>query len=298
MPNRWGTDIHGSIQIIQKKDQNVHDKPINASTEEFFSFHKKSCEPTGHTVHVLLVILMLVMVPVSKAYADTTAPLQGDSGHQTIRDGGLVTDGRPPAAGYAERIPNLSIGAGPGMALLEDPDVVDPIPAHRFSFAPVVGIKIGYDITRYFGVELGYDQCLGFVSRGAWTYRELPFGNLKINIPFHEQAFSFILGASNARWSMGQGDSSTIRKVLYSSSGITTNDLSAYGLAIDFGVGYDTYVSSQWSCGAELLYRHFVSVVSGSINGGTPYSSPRPLDFNNIGLNLYAEYHFYLDMRP
>ncbi len=262
--------------------------------KELIHFPQKNYVRAVHTVNVLLLMLLIVTVPAARVNADTITPAQGEPFHQPPRTIGLVGNIQSSNASLTERVPHFSVGAGPGMALLEDPDVVDSIPSHRFSSAPVMGIKIGYAITRYFGVELGYDQYFGLVSHGAWTYRELPYGNLKINMPFHDQALFFILGASNARWSMGQGNSSTAGKVLYGSSSITTNDLSAHGLAIDFGAGYETYLSTHWSWGGELLYRYFVSVVSGYINGGTSYSSPRPLDLNNLGLNLYAEYHFAL----
>ncbi|MGC8756798.1 MAG: hypothetical protein ACP5QW_09810, partial [bacterium] len=184
----------------------------------------------------------------------------------------------------------LYIGVGLGVNIPQGPDTGDPT---MFSYAPAWEAKIGYDISRYFGIETGYEQGLGAMeSNGAWTYMELPYGNLKIHIPFDYQAFSFIIGVSNAKWAMVQGDSSTLSKVLSGSSFTTTNKLSANDLAINFGIGYDWYMSSDWSLGGELIYHYFTSVVSGTVNGGTSYSSPYSLYLSNLGLYVNVAYHF------
>ena len=183
----------------------------------------------------------------------------------------------------------LYIGVGLGVNTPQGPDTGDP---NMFSYAPAWEAKIGWDIVRYFGIEIGYEQGLGGMNNGAWTYVELPYGNLKIHLPFNDQVFSFIVGVSNAQWSMVQGDSSTLQNVLSGTSFTTTNKLSANDLAINVGIGYDWYMSSNWSLGGELIYHYFTSVVSGTVNGGYPYSSPYSLYLSNLGLYINTAYHF------
>ncbi|MCL4479774.1 MAG: hypothetical protein M1381_11905 [Deltaproteobacteria bacterium] len=182
----------------------------------------------------------------------------------------------------------LYIGVGLGVNTPQGPDTGDP---NMFSYAPAWEAKIGWDIVRYFGIEIGYEQGLGGMNNGAWTYMELPYGNLKIHLPFNDQVFSFIVGVSNAQWSMVQGDSSTLQNVLSGTSFTTTNKLSANDLAVNAGIGYDWYFSSDWSLGGELIYHYFTSVVSGTVNGGTPYTSPYSLYLSNLGLYVNVTYH-------
>ncbi len=72
----------------------------------------------------------------------------------------------------------------------------------------------------------------------------------------------------------------------------TTNELSANDLAINVGIGYDWYMSSNWSLGGELIYHYFTSVVSGTVNGGYHYNSPYSLYLSNLGLYINTAYHF------
>ena len=165
----------------------------------------------------------------------------------------------------------LYIGVGLGVNTPQGPDTGDP---NMFSYAPSWEAKIGWDIVRYFGIEIGYEQGLGGMNNGAWTYMELPYGNLKFHIPADNSVFSFIVGVSNAQWAMVQGDSSTLQNVLSGTSFTTTNKLSANDVALNFGIGYDWYMSSNWSLGGELIYHYFTSLISGTVNGGIPYTSP------------------------
>ena len=192
-------------------------------------------------------------------------------------------------AAHSHAHTGIYIGVGLGVNIPQGPDTADPT---MFSYAPSWEAKIGWDIVRNFGVEIGYEQGLGGMNNGAWTYAELPYGNIKIHIPFDDQAFSFILGISNAQWAMVQGDSSTLQNVLSGTSFTTTNKLSANDLAINFGIGYDWYMSSNWSLGGELIYHYFTSVISGTVNGGTSYSSPYSLYLSNLGLYINTAYHF------
>ena len=182
----------------------------------------------------------------------------------------------------------LYIGVGLGVNTPQGPDTGDP---NMFSYAPAWEAKIGWDIVRYFGIEIGYEQGLGGMNNGAWTYMELPYGNLKFHIPANHSVFSFIVGVSNAQWAMVQGDSSALSNILSGSSFTTTNKLSANDVVLNFGIGYDWYMSSDWSLGGELIYHYFTSVVSGTVNGGTSYTSPYSLDLSNLGLYVNVAYH-------
>ncbi len=182
----------------------------------------------------------------------------------------------------------LYIGVGLGVNTPQGPDTGDP---NMYSYAPAWEAKIGWDIVRYFGIEIGYEQGLGGMYNGAWTYVELPYGNLKIRLPFNDQVFSFIVGVSNAQWATAQGDPSTLQDVLSGTSFTSTNQLSANDLAINAGIGYDWYMSSDWSLGGELIYHYFTSVVSGTVNGVIPYTSPYSLYLSNLGLYVNVTYH-------
>jgi len=201
---------------------------------------------------------------------------------------------RPQKTTHTPAHTGIYIGVGLGVDIPQGPDTADP---NMFAYAPAWEAKIGWDIVRYFGIEVGYEQGLGAKeSNGAWTYLELPYGNIKIHLPFSDHVFSIILGVSNAKWAMVQGDSSTFQKVLAGSTFTTTNKLSANDVAINFGIGYDWYMSSDWSLGGELIYHYFTSVISGTspdANGNVaPYSSQYSLDLSNIGLYINAAYHF------
>lgn len=144
-------------------------------------------------------------------------------------------------------------------------------------------IRIGYQFMKYLAVELGYNQGVGSISNngvtGIWSFVELPYLDIKPNIPLSSASdLYFLVGIADA-------DNS----VAWRNPNITYTlgpDIGA-----DFGIGYEYYITNNWSLGGEIIYHYLASKKESQSPGGsiTPHSAQ---DGSATALNFVFLYHF------
>ena len=144
-------------------------------------------------------------------------------------------------------------------------------------------IRIGYQFIQNLAVELGYNQGVGSISNngvsGIWSFVELPCLDVKPILPLSSaSAIYLLLGITYAE-----------NSVAWKNPDITYTlgpDIGA-----DLGIGYEYYVSRNWSLGGEIIYHHLTSTKE-SISPGGPITLRSPQDGSATSLKFAFLYHF------
>lgn len=158
-----------------------------------------------------------------------------------------------------------------------------------YSLAPGWTIRGGYQFIDYLALELGYDQGIGRFSspqnlNGSWSFMELPYLNVKPIIPLNK--------TNNIYFLIGGG---YVNRVLQTSN---VNPKMTYtanpNIGIDLGIGYEGYLTSYLSLGAEVIYHYFtydkINVSGGGTN--TTVSLPISSDGSTTSVNITLLYHY------
>ncbi len=171
----------------------------------------------------------------------------------------------------------LYLGGGLGVDIPTGPD------QNGYSTGLGWSIRIGYQFIRNLGIELGYDQGVGSFSNqgatGTWSFLELPYLDLKPIIPLSLNSdLYFLAGVSYADNSI-------------SFSNPNTTFTLGPDFGFDLGLGYEYYITNNWSLGGELIYHHLTST-SVSLSPGGSVTLPYAMDGSATSVNFAFLYHF------
>ncbi len=144
-------------------------------------------------------------------------------------------------------------------------------------------IQIGYQFIKNLEVELGYNQGVGSISNngvtGIWNFVELLCFDIKPIIPLSSAGDLYLLvGITYAE-----------NSVAWKRPNIT-NTLGP-ALGADSGIGYEYYMTHNWSLGGEIIYHHLTSTKE-SISPGGSITLHSPKDGSATSLKFMALYHF------
>jgi hypothetical protein len=175
----------------------------------------------------------------------------------------------------------LYVGSGLGLEVPTGPD------KGGFSTGFGWAVRIGYQFIRNLAVELGYDQGIGNISQngatGTWDFMELPYIDIKPIIPLSSASdLYFLVGIAYAD----------------NSASITNPNFTVTlgpDIGIDLGVGYEYYITNNWSLGGEVIYHYLtttkLSVASTSLGVSITRSSSAA-DGSATSANFAFLYHF------
>ena len=171
----------------------------------------------------------------------------------------------------------LYLGGGLGVEVPTGPD------QNGYSAGFGWAIRIGYQFIKNLAVELGYDQGVGSLSdqgvTGSWSFLELPYLDIKPIIPLSLNSdLYFLAGVSYA-----------------DNSASVTNPSVTFTLGpdigFDLGIGYEYYITNNWSLGGELIYHHLTSTSASASPGGS-VTLPYAVDGSATSVNFAFLYHF------
>ncbi len=175
----------------------------------------------------------------------------------------------------------LYVGAGLGLEIPTGPD--------KDGFATGYGwaIRVGYQFIRNLAVELGYNQGIGNISQngttGTWDFMELPYINIKPIIP--------LSSASDLYFLVGIAYADNTAAITNPSFTVTLGP----DIGIDLGIGYEYYITNNWSLGGEVIY-HYLASTKSSVTSSIPgVSITRPSsasDGSATSVNIAFLYHF------
>ena len=176
----------------------------------------------------------------------------------------------------------LYLGGGLGLEIPTGPD--------KDGFATGYGwaIMVGYQFIRNLAVELGYDQGIGSISQngttGTWDFMELPYINIKPIIPLSSASdLFFLVGVAYAN------DNDAI------TTPINLTLTLGPDIGIDLGLGYEYYITNNWSLGGEVIYHYLTSTkisVASTSPGVTITRPSSALDGSATSVNFAFLYHF------
>ena len=171
----------------------------------------------------------------------------------------------------------LYLGGGLGVEVPTGPDL------DGFSTGVGWAVRIGYQFMKNLAIELGYNQGVGSFSysgvTGTWSFLELPYLDIKPIIPLSSASdLYFLVGVSYAD-----------DNVAITNPSVTVT--LGPNIGFDLGIGYEYYITHNWSLGGEIIYHNLTSTKLSASPGG---SSTLPYAENGsaTSVNFAFLYHF------